>query len=243
MGLYRNIGGVPGQMGLTLTTTGISLPRLDLGLSPAQIVQQAHDDAVARYDFLMSMSAYDLLKAGYWVTTDNGSVFVGDPVTGIGKAYLPIADIQMVENERGTAGTLLMHFNQPVLAKDTAGYGGGASASTGGDTIYSDPIPEVQNLPIPASGPNVINDYVTPAPPVTAIPTTTTQPNNQTQPTTTPLPTGSTNTLNKTLPLVAVAGLSFILLAGDSAIKKRKGLLFVGGLGLLYYSLTKNKTL
>lgn len=114
----------------------------DLQNMDAQIEQARRD----KYDFLMNTDNSTLKEQGYYVTTDNGSIFKGDYTYSV--AYLPIQDIQFVENERGTAGALLMKMNQPALAKDTAGYAGGSSGTFSGQPpAESTPIPEVQVLP------------------------------------------------------------------------------------------------
>jgi hypothetical protein len=133
----------------------------DLGDAAARYWQAAND----KYNLLMSMSKADLDAAGYFITTDNGSVFKGTMDSGV--SFLPLQDIQQIENERGTPGQLLMHFNEPALAKDTAGYEGGSSSTTTNDPPAVPPIPTVQTLPpvIPnPDGSGVVFDPNEPAP-------------------------------------------------------------------------------
>lgn len=250
MALYRNIAGIGDEyqyneqgpsMGYaflqpieTVTvypSNNTSFPHsIDDGTVAAQ--------AISRYDWLLSHSTYEISQAGYYVES-NGSIFQWtDAGHTTSVAYLPIQDIQEIENSRGTAGTLLMHLNEPVIAKDTAGYGGGGTASGGSTTQYSNPIDEVANIPPPAGGPNVINDYT---PPILTNPLTTPL-NGDSSNSGPPPPSGGPGHLsstNKTLPLVALAGLALVAVTGAQVFKKTTNLVFVGSLGLLYYTMNK----
>lgn len=251
MALYRNIAGM--QVGLTLPSsttfkTGgtFTIPQV-VQVLPADSWDTSgptyEADMNSRYDYLLSTSIYDLTQLGYYIES-NGSVFQWtDAAHTTSKVYLGIDWIQNIENSRGTAGTLLMHFNEPVLAKDTAGYGGGTRASQGASTVYSTPIDAVTAMPTPATGPNVINDYNPPIPTtpiVTPIPTGTVTPTSTSNPAPTPttMPPATTGT-GTVLPLATIAGLTLVLVAGDRVLKKRQKAAFVGGLGLLYFAMTK----
>ncbi len=178
----------------------------------------------SRYDWLLSHPYTDIVAAGYYVTTDSGSIFqYTDASHTASGAYLGIDWIQKIENERGTAGALLLHMQEPALAKDTAGYQGGSSASfyeqAGVDPAtqtVTDPIPAVQTLPA-----------VQTAAPATAT-TTTTQ-------TTTAFPV----TTNNFLPLALIAGLAVVAVVGDSLLHNRRKLVYVGGVGALVYLIAK----
>lgn len=256
MGLYRNIAGVndPEGMGLTLlsptyatftpTLTTLSPTSasdfrdlLDTKLATtAEIQAQLWAKKNERYDYLLSHSFEEVTQAGYYVTTDNGSIFQWtDPSHTTSVAVLPIQDIQEIENERGTAGALLLHMQEPAIAKDTAGYGGGGSASGGSTTQYSDPIGPVQDLPpVIADGSGGVKFEYTG--PISTLPSVTTPTTTTTSTTTTPTPT---TTKNNIVPLVAIGGLLAVALAGDRILGTRSRLVFVGGVGALFYLMAK----
>lgn len=259
MALYRNIAGFNGSdaVGLTLlspvtlgpSTLGPSLnpfnPTSDTAFRDLldtklenTVEAQARLWALKndRYDYLLSHSLQELTQAGYYVTTDNGSIFQwtdADHYTSI--AYLPISDIQDVENARDTAGTLLLHMQQPALAKDTAGFVGGGSTTTGAITQYSDPIPAVQDLPPVTTGSDgeTVLEYTGPST-INTTPTTTT---TTTPTTTTATPAAAVK--NNIAPLVALGGLVAVALAGDTFTGRRANLLFAGGLGAFFYFMAK----
>lgn len=237
MALYRNIGGF-GQVGLslydspslTLIDSGSALPSPFTDPVAYQQQQQALQDATttemnSRYDWLMSHTYNEITSAGYYVTTDDGSIFQWtDAAHTTSIAYLPIADIQQIENSRGTAGTLLLHMQQPDIAKDTAGLQGGDSASwlqsQGVDPttqVVSDPIPAVQALQ--------------PVTTTTAIPTATTA-------TVQPV-TSAAASKNNFFPLAILAGLAAVAVAGEPMLHNRRKIVFVGGVGLLFYLIAK----
>lgn len=116
----------------------------------------------SRYDLLMSMPLDKLTADGYFVTTDNGSIFKGTMDSGV--SFLPIQDIQQIENARGTAGALLMHFQQPAIAKDTAGHEGGSSTTFSGQEPGPEApiIPEVANLPPVQTSPDGTTTFTDP---------------------------------------------------------------------------------
>lgn len=248
MALYRNIAGVNGgAMGLTLlspqyvelspTSATDFRNLLDTKLqTSADIQAQIWAAKNDKYDYLLNHSYDQVTAEGYYVTTDNGSIFKWtDKAAGDSVVYLAIQDIQDIENARGTAGTLLLHMQQPALAKDTAGFVGGGSTSTGAVTQYSDPIPAVQDLPpvtvgedgepvLEYTGPSTIN-----------LPGTTTTTTTSTTTTATP----AAAVKNNIAPLVALGGLVAIALAGDAVTGRRTNLLFAGGVGAFFYFMAK----
>lgn len=134
--------------GTSTLTSPISVAGIKSGIT----IQDVNDAKAAaqiekrnRYDYLLSTPLDALTNAGYFVTTDNGSIFKGTPEYA--QVYLAIQDTQAIENERGTPGTLLIHMKQPALAKDTAGYEGGSSSTFTDEPPVKTPIPEIQVLP------------------------------------------------------------------------------------------------
>lgn len=255
MGLYRNIAGVnePDSMGLSLlsptyatftpTITTLSPTSaadfrdlLDTKLqTSADIQAQIWAKKNADYDYLMGHTFDEVTAEGYYVTTDNGSIFKWtDKAAGNSVAFLVIQDIQDIENARGTAGALLLHMQEPALAKDTAGFAGGGSTSTGATQMYSDPIQTVQDLPpvITDGSGGVTFEYTGPN---TALQNATAS----TTTTTTTTQTPTTATKNNIVPLIAVGGLLAIALAGDRVLGGRSKLVFVGGVGALFYIMAK----
>lgn len=268
MALYRNIAGFNpnGQIGLNLltaftpttTSTSTTTPQTGGGLtiidpSTVQILppgtqwsgtsvdvkanEQQYIDAFAaleadqkaRYNYLLSTSPFDLTQQGYYVTPDGYVWVYTDSAHTNSVIYLQLDTIQGIENAAGTAGTLFMHMNLPLLAKDSAGYGGGYLASQGATVMYSTPIAEVLAIPSAPTGPNVIETYT---PPETTIPGSTTPP------TTTP----TTTTTQPTTTVMSVNTVGFVALGlAAIGIARSKKLLLIGGLGLLYYSMNKNK--
>lgn len=243
MALYRNIAGFIDegqQLGLTLlipptavlqNTSGTLLP--GPGGFPFPNPADIAAAKAAKYDYLLSHSLDELTAAGYYVTTDNGSVFQWtDAAHNTSTAYLPLQDIQEIENSRGTAGALLLHLQQPAIAKDTAGYAGGGSSTGGSVTQYSDPIPDVQDLPPVKTNQNgeAVFEYTGPS---TAIPggSTTTPTKTTTAP--------AAAVKNNIAPLVALGGLVAVALAGDRLAGRRTNVLFVGGIGAFFYFMAK----
>ena len=245
MGLYRNIAGFlgnTGQVGLSFYDTpsitfgsgGLSLPspfndpvgyqqQLDTAATNYEVAMNA------QYDWLMSHTYPEITAAGYYVTPDNGSIFQWtDKAAGNSVAYLPLDWIQKIENGRGTPGALLLHMQEPALAKDTAGYEGGSSASwlgvEPGTNTVTDPIPAVQTL-----------SPVQPTPT-----TTTTTPVSPTATTTTTqtLPSAAAIT-NNFLPLALIAGLGVVAVAGDQLLHERRKVVFAGGVAALFYLMAK----
>lgn len=270
MALYRNIAGVNGSgaVGLTLLSpTMATLKPIDLSPTAAQdfrdlidlklsnsaeIQAQAWALKNERYDYLLSHSFEEVTAAGYFVTLDTGSIFKHTDTapntifnTGSGDyaiAYLALMDIQDIENERGNAGTLLMHMREPAIAKNTAGYIGGGSF-TFGSALYTEPIPEVRDLPPVHLGSDGIAAFEYSGP-STVVPTGNT--NTTTTTTTTTATTPNTTTAipaaavkNNIAPLVALGGLVAVALAGDSLTGRRTNLLFAGGVGAFFYFMAK----
>lgn len=179
------------------------------------------------YNYLLTTSPVDLTSAGYYVS-DSGDVYVFTDATHR-SVYLALQDIQDIENNAGTAGTLFMHLGLPVMAKDTAGYAGGGRASQGATTMYSMPIADVLAIPATPTGANVINDYNPPQPATPIItPINNGVTGNSVTTATTSQPSGTTLSF-------AAIGLAVIGLIGG------KKLLMAGGLGLLYFSMMKSK--
>lgn len=270
MALYRNIAGFSpnSQVGLLLNLQGsTALPPptgggtsiidpstvtlLPPGTLPvynpttsATIVNPQIQDAYtalaaakqSNYNYLLSTDPVVLTQSGYYVDDYGNVQHWASPDHTQSSTYLALEDIQDIENSAGTAGTLFMHLGLPLMAKDTAGYAGGAMASQGATHMYSTPIADVLAIPAAPTGPNVIQDYNPPqtTPPVISPGTTTTQTGSGI-PVTTTTPT-STLTSGDTLGVVAL-GLAAI------AVARSKKLLFVGGLGLLYYSMSKTQNL
>lgn len=249
MALYRNIAGFVDNgeaIGLTLIQLPTTFPTISDLRDPIQHQldwEQIHAQQWAskneKYDWLLSHTPYEVQQAGYYVTPDNGSIFVWtDTVNQISQAYLPIQDIQEIENARGTAGALLMHLREPILAKDTAGYAGGGSASGGSTTQYSDPIPEVKAIPDPE-----LPDGAVPFEPEIPIPIPTGGGSTTTTTPTTTNTSAPASTTQKTdwLPLLATGAVVFTILAGGKVFKKRRKLVFLGGLGAMYYLYSKQE--
>ncbi len=246
MGLYRNIAGFldNGQVGMSLfDTPTLTFNLIDSGDSllpspfsdPVAYQEQQQDMTAAyetemrsRYDYLLTTSLPELTAAGYYVTTDNGSIFQWtDKAAGNSISYLSLDWIQNIENARGTAGALLLHMQQPALAKDTAGYEGGTSGTWYSDNgvdpttqVVTDPIPAVQTLP--------------------PVQTTNTTPDTPSTTTTTPqtVPTAAVLT-NNFLPLALIAGLGVVAVAGDRLLHERRKVVFAGGVAALFYLMAK----
>lgn len=236
MALYRNIGGFLDKgrsVGLSFYSAPITFSEpITTSILPSpftdpvayQEQQQSTQDAYnaemqARYDWLMSHTINEIKAAGYYVDQSDGSIFQwqdSEHTTSI--AYLPLGEIQRIENAAGTAGALLLHMNEPALAVDTAGYSGGSSASFY-DEAGIDSSTQVTSYPDTTSTPaTVIQTAVTP----------------------TPLPTDLTTRLkNNMMPLATLAALTFVAIEGDNVLGRRRKVAFVGGLGLLFYLMAK----
>lgn len=139
-----------GGLSLTKPTTiGDLAGQLGEIHAAADAYAQAYaQDMIKRYDTLMSTSLDSLKAQGFSVVDSIQSTgYTTASVFQDNKVYLPLQDIQEIENARGNAGSLFLHFNEPAIAKDTAGYAGGTSGTfTGSDPTH--PVtPEVDNMP------------------------------------------------------------------------------------------------
>lgn len=283
MALYRNIAGIPDNraVGLSIlqapTTTTFTSSAFNPITSSIPISSfpsiadnwaawQAERDRIsaqiaaekrAKYDWLMSHTYEEITAAGYYVAPDNGSIFQWtDAAHTTSRAWLPLQDFQEIENERGTAGALMLHMMEPALAKDTAGYQGGASGTWYSDNGIADPttqqvvdpITEVEILPPvtttgdgtvqfqePAYGGLPTNGLPTPTTPTTTNPTTTTPPT-----TSTPLPVDRATALkNNLFPLAVMAGVVAVAIIGEDL--PRRKLIVLGGIGTLFYLMAKKQ--
>lgn len=260
MGLYRNVAGVSDGRSVGLssifrepiqTVEVIDISYLpDIFGDPAirqqqqAEIQAAYDkEMYGRYDWLMSQTYATLTAAGFYVTQYPVAIFQND------QSYLSLDYIQKIENERGTAGALILHMQEPAIAKDTAGYEGGTSGSWLQDqgvedpTVYqeTEPIPQIETLPPVISSEDgsvtfEVPNFPTPTTTQTATPTTTT-------PTTsTPLPTDRNTAIrNNMVPLAVLAGLVVVAIAGDELLHERRKLVFLGGMGALFYLMAKKQ--
>jgi hypothetical protein len=240
MGLYRNIAGFQnservGLINFTNLQPGSVTNLIRDPIDTAAIDAAYYTEMQSRYDWLLSHSINEVLAAGYYVTLDNGSIFHWtDDGHTTSIAYLPLQDIQRIENDRGTAGTLLLHMNEPALAKDTAGYAGGSSSTFSGQPpTDSTPILQVQTLPPVSTDPTGTVFYD----PGTVSPTTTTT----TTPTaSTPLPSDMATAIkNNLLPLAIIAGLVVVAVGGDDLLHRRSRVVFLGGVGALFFMMAK----
>jgi hypothetical protein len=250
MALRRNIAGIPDNrnMGLTSLKLNYGLPTTQNTFTDPIAWQQAPIDYEAEmnahYNWLMSHSYEEITAAGYYVTTDNGSIFQWiDKAAGNSTVYLSLDWIQKIENTRGTPGALLLHMQEPALAKDTAGYEGGTSGTWYQGTGVTDPttqqvvapINEVASLP-----PVIVTDggvqfeapsYTPPGAPTITTTTTTTS---------VPLPIDRETALkNNFLPLAVIAGVLGVVIVGDALPRQR--LIALGGVGALFYLMAKKQ--
>lgn len=128
---------------------------VDMMAEKAARVAEYEAEMRRRYDYALSTPLSQLTAEGIFVSTDNGSLFKkttdaerqGMLIPADAQSWLALDWLQKIENEKGTPGALLMHMQQPELAKDTAGFEGGGSGTWGGGEPKVEPIPEVQNLP------------------------------------------------------------------------------------------------
>ena len=79
-----------------------------------------------------------------------------------------------------------------------------------------------------------------PGPEVSPVPTI--NPSQPDTPTTSVIPAGTQSAItNNILPLVALAGVVLVAIKGNDLLPKRRKIALLGGLGLLYYGMAKNK--
>jgi hypothetical protein len=145
----------------TILEKPVSIAGFESGLTLQDAInaqEAARVEKRKRYDYALATSLDRLTAEGIFVTTDNGSIYQGTP--NAASVYLAIQDIQDIENALGTPGALLLHMQQPAIAKDTAGFEGGSSTtnSGGGDPVF-EPIPEVQTLPPVTKTPDGTIDF------------------------------------------------------------------------------------
>lgn len=252
MALYRNIAGFGDgqQVGLTLVApSGGGLVVAPIyPFDPARLQETQNlvwASKNTKYDWLMEHDVYTIFSAGYFVDT-NGSVFQWtDESQGDAIAYLPIQDTQEIENGRGTAGALMMHLREPMIAQDTAGYAGGGSASSGSTDTYSEPIKEVKDLYVP---PPDLPDGAVPFDPVIEVKNPDIPPPS-TETGTLPVPVEETETTSQPttegvkewLPMLALGAALIAVIKGDDLFKGKQKIVLLGGLGLYYY-LTRKQT-
>lgn len=265
MALYRNIAGfkdpysyeyqepVIGSSFLQpLPGTTVVSPSLPNSLTDPAAWQQQREQQAAnfeaelnkRYDWLMGHTYAEIKAAGYYVTLDNGSIFQWtDAGHTTSTSYLSIDWIQQIENSRGTAGALLLHMQEPAIAKDTAGYEGGGSSSWYQDNgvtdpttqQVSDPIAPIQSLPpVISTGDGVQFQQDG------SIPTGSN--GGSGQPVQQPVVTINKSTIYANiLPIAVLAGLGAIALAGEDIAGRKKNIFFIGGVGALFYLMVKKQ--
>jgi len=264
MGLYRNIAGIddryssmglvvlqpPGTVPLTTTTPSLSLPYTNPITDPNYEAEkaaaaQAYIDMInSRYDWLMQHTYDEVTAAGYYVYPTDGSIFLWtDPGHTTSSAWLPLQDIQNIENARGTAGALLMHLQEPVIAKDTAGFSSGSSSSFQQSGGVTNPTPDTQPIPEVADLPPVVT---TPTGTVqfdpNAVQTSIPLPPASTTPTTTTTPTTPTNLIGgNALPVALVAGTAAVALYGERILGSKRKLAFLGLVAALGYITIKKQ--
>lgn len=241
MSLYRNIAGfkrmgafLPAPTTATITSPVLLQPLIDVDAATTSY----YTEQTARYDHAMSESPSQLRAEGIFMIPNDPTLWIGDPATGSGRAWLPIQDTQYIENLRNTAGALMLHMQQVELAQDTAGYEGGGSAS-GGSAQVTDPLPQVQTT-MPVVEPTIqVTPIATPSEPTQPTQPISTIPLIDTPistPAITPVAPGTVNYW----PLVTTAGI-LMTAFGVGFIKKRRKLILLAGIGTLYYQLSKKQ--
>ena len=102
--------------------------------------------------------------------------------------------------------------------------------------LFSDPRAfdpntiDLDTFPTPIPLPEGVN----PLPPI--------RPSQPLTPTTEVLPTDTKTAItNNILPLVALAGVLLVAIKGDDLLHNKRKIVLMGGLGLLYYGMAKNK--
>lgn len=229
MGLYRqiagsNLGAIQLLQPLITTIPTQPISQTAPSLQPVIDLDQAQADynteINSKYDYIMSHSVSEITAGGIFVGPD-GSLFIGDPSTQSGVAWLVLYSIQDIENARGTPGALLTHMQEPILAADTAGYQGGGSASAGSPPVIPT-VPDVTTTQ-PVSDTPVAVTPATPLPvPSTQIPTITT-----------------TSSKTDWGTVLTVGGLIFLMVKGEPLLGKNRKIALIGGVALLYYHLNK----
>jgi hypothetical protein len=134
-----SVGALPITSGISDGPTIVDITR-----NAEQIAADYEATMRQKYSYLMETDISKLISENYWVS-ENGSIFKG--TFDYSTVYLPIQNIQKIENEAGNPGALLLHMQKPAIAKDTAGYEGGSSGTFNGQPPVVQPIPDVQVLP------------------------------------------------------------------------------------------------
>lgn len=180
-------------------------------------------DAVARYDYLLRTPLTELNRLYIFMldTGDGktpGDVIKWNELTGSEVEFLYRLDIIDIENERGTQGKLRQHFGLPFFYTS----GGGAVAEDYTPVVVT-VTPEVPAI-IDNNGvvvPQSVDDQIS-EPPL-------------------PPPISETVTSNNILPIALTIGVASIAVFGDRIFKKRKKILFLGGVAALFYFMVKKQ--
>jgi hypothetical protein len=107
-------------------------------------------------------------------------------------------------------------------------------SDTGGTSPFADPRDY---------NPDTISLDTTPLPGPETSPLPTINPSQPIAPTTSVIPADiNTAIKNNILPLLALAGVLVVAIKGDDLLHEKRKIALLGGLGLLYYGMAKNKT-
>lgn len=107
-------------------------------------------------------------------------------------------------------------------------------SDTGGTSPFADP----RNY-----NPDTISLDTTPLPGPETTPLPTINPSQPETPISPVFPTGTSTAIkNNFLPLLALAGVLVVAIKGDDLLHEKRKIALLGGLGLLYYGMAKNKT-
>ncbi len=121
------------------------------------------------------------------------------------------------------AGIMPVGFNTPTVDV----------SDTGGVSPFADPRD---------FNPETISLDTTPLPGPDVSPIPTINPSQPLTPTTAVLPVDTKTAIkNNILPLMALAGVMLVAVKGDDLLHKNRKIVLLGGLGLLYYGMAKNK--
>lgn len=117
------------------------------------------------------------------------------------------------------------------------------------DYVYTEPEPDPLTplLPSPTDSTSPFADPrefdpgdLTPIETTTQVPTL--NPSQPVEPTTSVLPADiKTAITNNFLPILALAGLVLVAVAGEDLLHEKRKFVFLGGIGMLYYGMAKNK--
>ncbi|HXV99550.1 MAG TPA: hypothetical protein VEC93_14095 [Anaerolineae bacterium] len=143
--------------------------------------------------------------------------------------------LQPVENGQVgfTINELLRRGSEVVQEELSAQTNAPTEYTTGGPYIIRDftqpPVATVNLDPSPATEQN-------------SLPTSVPDPGTTSEPATpAPTPTPGTTIKQNILPLLTLAGLAVVAVAGEPLLRNRKKIVFVAGIGALYYQLAKNQ--